>query len=89
MACEVCWVTPQHKRSYLIHLIDAQTHRWGRCIVQSECSCDMQEYLTQLAAQGSLDVHDENDIKFTMEHPIIVEIDSKAAAHVPVVDPVN
>lgn len=89
MACELCWITPAQKHSYLVHLIDTETNRWGRCIVQSECSCDMQEWLTHLAAIGNLSVHDENDEKFTMTHPLVIDIDTESAAHLPLVDPVN
>lgn len=89
MACKLCWVTPQQKHSYLVHLIDQHTSRWGRCVVQSPCTCDLQEWLTQLAAQGNLVVHDENDERFSMSRPLIIDIDTQSAAHIPLVDPVN
>jgi hypothetical protein len=89
VVCQVCWVSSAPKHSYLVHLIDQETNRWGRCVVQSECTCDMQSWLTHLASVGSLVVHDEHDEKFTMTRPLLMDIDTESAAHLPLVDPVN
>lgn len=91
MACDICWALPQppKKRSFLIQLIDEETGKWGRCVVQSECQHGMQEWMEYLAENGQLTVHDQNDEAFVMLHPVVVDINDKAAAHIPLVDPVN
>lgn len=89
--CDTCWALPQpmKKHSYLVTLIDSATGKLGRCIVQSECPHGMQEYLQDLAGHGSLSVMDERDEEFPMDNPTVVGIDIEAAAHIPIVDPVN
>lgn len=91
MACDMCWAVPQppKKHSYLVHLLDAETARWGKCIIQSECAHGMQEWVEYLASTGQLRVNDNEGEEFLMSHPKVMHIDPKAAAHVPVVDPVN
>lgn len=92
MTCSICWAIddgPRRKRSFLVELIDAKTNRGGSCVVQSECSHDMQEWLTHLARQGSLMVCTPAGEKFRMDDPVVVNIDTDKAAHVPIVDPVN
>lgn len=92
MSCSQCWSFPQprQKRNYLLHLIDVDTSRWGRCVVQSECPHGMQEEMDRLARKmGGLIVNDENGNEFTMTRPVVVDIDTKAAAHLPIIDPVH
>jgi hypothetical protein len=95
MACEVCAVVPQprKKHSYLISLIDTETARMGWCVVQSECTHDMQEWISDQAYHGGLEVMDKplgaDNQTFTMFHPTVLYIDPKAAAHIPIKDPVN
>lgn len=91
MACK-CWaiLTPREKHSYLIDFLDTETARWGRCVFQSECPHGMQEWADHLAAAGQLLVHDKNTgEKFQMDHPRVMGVDAYAAAHLPIVDPVN
>lgn len=90
MACNCGAVPAQEKHSYLIHLLDGHTARWGRIVVQSPCVHDLQEWLTDLTTQrGGLTVTDKvTDEKFTMHSPRVMKIDTKGAAHVPLVDPV-
>jgi hypothetical protein len=89
MACDICWALPQplKKHSYLVTLIDAQTGKLGRCVVQSECQHGMQEWIQHLADQGSLHVVSEKAEKFFMANPTVVHVDAKAAAHLALVDP--
>lgn len=91
MSCTQCWSFPQprqRKRNFLIHLIDTETIRWGRCVVQSECSHGMQEWVDELTrAMGGLIVNDSAGNEFTMHHPRVVDIDAKAAEHLPIMDP--
>ncbi len=93
MACQLCWAMPQPpvKHNYLLVLMDAQTHRIGRCVMQSECAHGMQEWVTHLASTngGLVVVVPTNDEKFSMTSPLVMDIDDKAARHIPVVDPVN
>lgn len=93
MTCTTCWVGtghPPQKHSYLLYLADENTGRWGRCVIQSECQHDMQEWVEHLASTGSLMVHDtRTDEKFQMDHPRVMHVDEKTAAHIPIVDPVN
>lgn len=91
MACSLCWVNPQSpsKHSYLIELTDDITGRWGRCVFQSECVHGMQEWADHLASINSLWVHDENDERFLMLHPVVIRVDAEAAAHLPIVDPLG
>jgi len=77
------------KHSYLIDLIDTETDRWGKCVFQSECPHGMQEWAEFLAARGDLEVIDPNTgEKFLMSHPKVMGVDARAAAHIPIVDPV-
>jgi hypothetical protein len=87
----ICWSipSPRQKRSYLIEIVDQKTHRWGRCVFQSECSHGMQEWAQTLADHGQLILHDEHDEKFWSTDPLVVNVDDKVAAHLPIVDPVN
>lgn len=88
MTCN-CSDAPE-KRSYLIHLMDERTRRYGRCVFQSECSHGMQEWATHLASTASLMVVDpDTDEKFQMDHPMVLHVDDKAAAHIPLVESVN
>lgn len=89
MTC--CSSSHGQKRSYLVHLIDTQTSRWGKCIVQSSCLCDIQQWVESMAVGGQLVVHDpnRNDEPFVMLSPQVMHIDDKSAAHIPLVDPVN
>lgn len=94
MACTCGTVpAPREKHSYLIELLDAETHLWGRCIVQAECPCNIQERLQSMADRnGGFTVdrvgHGTVTGKFLMHQPRVMKIDAKAAAHVPLVDPV-
>lgn len=93
MACECGTVpAPREKHSYLIELLDAETNLWGRCVVQAECPCGIQEWLQRVADTGGLKVdrisHGTTRGKFLMYHPRVMKIDAKRAAHVPIVDPV-
>lgn len=90
MACNCGTIpAPQEKHSYLIDLLDGVTARWGCIIVQTVCLHDLQEWLTNQASQGGLTVDDrETGEKFIMHAPRVMKIDAKAAAHVPLVDPV-
>ncbi len=88
--CSSCWAVPwpRRKRSYLIHLVDEQSGRWGRCVFQSECEHGMQEWAQQLADEGMLHVHDyTTEEKFLMTHPRVIHVDSEAVKHLPIVDP--
>ena len=91
MACDICWTVPgpQPKRSFLIEIVDSETNRFGRCVVQSECPHGMQEWMETLAQAGQLVLHDLDDEKFWSTTPVVVNIDDKAVAHLPIVDPVN
>lgn len=94
MNCELCEVVgqPQKKRSYLVFLLDALTCDEGVTVVQSECACDMQEWLQNVASvSGGLKVGRPGamDEYFLMHRPIVTHIDAESAAHIPVVDPVN
>lgn len=51
--------------------------RIRRIIVQSECCCDMQDFVTELAARGELD----------LANPVVVSIDDRTARHLPLVNP--
>lgn len=91
MACETCWTVPgpHPKRSFLVEVVDSATNRWGRCVVQSECAHDMQEWMQFLADKSQLSLHDENGEKFWSSAPVVVNVDDKAAAHLPLVEGVN
>jgi hypothetical protein len=81
-------VSPE-KHSYLIDLIDTETNRWGKCVFQSECPHGMQEWAEYLAFRGDLEVTDPvTGEKFLMLHPRVMGVDARAAAHIPIVDPV-
>jgi hypothetical protein len=81
-------VSPE-KHSYLIDLIDTETNRWGKCVFQSECPHGMQEWAEYLASRGDLEVTDPiTGEKFLMAHPQVMGVDARAAAHIPIVDPV-
>ena len=88
MACN-CWALPRpaRKHSYLVHLVEENTNRAGRTIVQSECPHGMQEFLRAIASTGELVVHDYQGNEFSMDHPIVINIDDRSAAHLPIVDP--
>ena len=66
-------------QSYLVTMIDRVTNQECRVIVQSPCACDMQAFVEELAADGRLDI----------TNPVIVDIDDRAARHLPQVDPVD
>lgn len=66
-------------QSYLVTMLDSVTGQECRVIVQSPCSCDMQAFVDELAADGRLDI----------TNPVIVDIDDRAARHIPQVDPVD
>jgi hypothetical protein len=86
--CENCVVTPRpRKHSYLIQLLDTETARWGRCVIQSECPHGMQEWVSYLATRNELYVHDEDGEKFLMLHPLVMDVDHQTAAHLPLKDP--
>lgn len=61
-------------KNYLVTLIDRDTGEMQRIVVQSECSCDMQEYVDTLT-------------DLNISNPRVVDINERAAAHLPVVDP--
>lgn len=78
------------KHSYLLTLMDKQTNREGRCVIQSECAHGMQEWVEYLASKAALNVVDpETDETFLMSDPLVLLVDDKAAAHIPLVDPVE
>jgi hypothetical protein len=85
MACN-CWAVPQPiEHNYLLTLEEKSTHRTGRCIMRSTCPHGFQEYATELAAAGELVVVDQlTDEKFAIVNPLVVKVDARAAAHVPV-----
>lgn len=90
-SCEICWTVPQpqKKHSYLVTLIDSVTAKTGQIVMQTTCTHDAQEWVEGLAATGSLVITDDSGESWNMDHPTIVNIDAKAAAHIPLVDPVN
>jgi len=48
----------------------------------------MQEWVDELTrAMGGLIVNDSAGNEFTMHHPRVVDIDAKAAEHLPIMDP--
>lgn len=89
MSCSHCVtiLQPRGKHNYLVQLVDDETGKWGRCIVQSECPHEMQEWMDHLAEQAQLWVHDQNDEQFLMLHPRVLDIDDRVASHLPIADP--
>lgn len=61
-------------KNFRVTLIDRETGRMQRIRVQSECSCRMQEYVDTLT-----------DLEIS--NPMVAEINEKAVAHLPLVDP--
>ena len=61
-------------KNYLVTLIDRKTGDLQRIVVQSECSCAMQEFV-----DGLTDLNINN--------PVVVDINETAASHLPLVDP--
>jgi hypothetical protein len=88
MICN-CWMTPQGKHSYLVEATDGDTGQFGRCVIQSECQHGMQERLTELANLGQLKLHDDHDKPFYPSRPVLIHIDTKGAAHIPILDQVS
>ena len=84
-----CCSASRSKHSYLIHLVDDETGRWGRCVIQSACEHGMQEWAHHLASQDELYVVDSNNDTFLMAHPRVIHVDDKTAAHLPVADPTD
>jgi hypothetical protein len=80
------------KHSFLVTLIDAETLEEGVTVVQAVSADDgLQEFLQGIATySGGLLVGRslQSDERFLMYHPVIVDIDADAAAHIPLVDPV-
>ena len=90
MACDnsACWINPQPKHSYLVHLADES----GECtfplklcrgcqdiVVQASCLHDLSEWVTQQAKLG----------KIAMTNPRVVNVDATKAAHRPILDQVS
>ncbi|QDH91734.1 hypothetical protein SEA_PHRAPPUCCINO_59 [Mycobacterium phage Phrappuccino] len=63
--------------SYLVTMLDRMTGSECRVVVQAECPHDMQEFVDRLAREGKLPI----------SSPVVVDIDDRAAAHVPLVNP--
>lgn len=78
MACDSCWglATPPQKHSYLVQLANDEGESFD-CIVQTPCVHDIQEWVTE---------HAES---FPIANPRVINVDDKAAAHVPIVESVN
>ena len=78
MTCDICWQIPQSpkKHSYLVQLSNDAGEALD-IVVQTPCTHDMQEWVTEQARLGRLPIRD----------PKVINIDAKAAAHIPIVDP--
>lgn len=88
--CLDCRPPARKQHSYLLTLMDKQTNREGRCVIQSDCPHGMQEWVEYLASQAALNVVDPGtDETFLMSDPMVVNVDDKTAAHIPLVDPVS
>lgn len=92
--CQICWTlpAPASKHSYLIYLVDEVTNKGGYTIFQSSCPHGMQEWAQELAEHGNLVVVEsleDGAPSFNVTAPRVIMIDSEAAAHIPIVDPVN
>lgn len=61
-------------KNFLVTLIDRDTGDLQRIVVQSECSCDMQEFVDGLT-----------DLQIS--HPVVIDINESAVKHLPLVDP--
>lgn len=61
-------------KNFLVTLIDRDTGDLQRIVVQSECSCDMQEFV-----DGLTDLQISN--------PVVIDINENAVKHLPLVDP--
>lgn len=70
MACS------QEKRNFIITLMDGVTMEWGQCIVQSECSCDMQQWATDLARRGELVAHN-GGAAVKMTQPVVMLVEDR------------
>lgn len=60
-------------KTYLVTLLDAISFEEKKILVQSECSCDMQEFV--------------NTLDLGMQRPLVMNIDDRAAKHIPVAEP--
>jgi hypothetical protein len=81
------------KHSYLVHLLDYVTLEEGLTVVQATSTEGIQELLQGIAYHsGGLlvdrDLSDE-DNRFTMHNPVVMDIDAETAAHIPIVDPIS
>jgi hypothetical protein len=88
MICN-CWMTPRGKHSYLVYAADRDTGQMGRCVIQSECQHGMAERLIELADRGQLVLLDQRNEKFSPSRPVLIHIDTKGAAHIPILDKVS
>jgi hypothetical protein len=61
-------------KNYVVTLIDPDTGRMQKIRVQSECTCDMQEFVNTLT-----------DLE--LANPVVVDIDEYTASRLPLVDP--
>lgn len=64
-------------RSFLVTTLDQITGAECRFVVQAKCIHGMQEFVDKLAKEGKLDI----------AAPVIIDIDERTAAHLPVIDP--
>lgn len=63
--------------SYLVTMLDRMTGEECRIIVQDNCPHGMQAFVDNLAATG----------RIAIANPVVVDIDERAARHIPTVDP--
>lgn len=65
--------------SYLVTALDRMSGQMSQFIVQASCPHGMQEFVDTLAAEGKIDI----------PYPVVIDVDDRTAAHLPLVDPVE
>ncbi len=64
-------------QSFLVTMLDWGTGEECRIIVQTDCTHDMQQFVNKLAANGQIPI----------ANPVVIDIDDRAARHIPVINP--
>lgn len=66
------------KKNFILTLMDGKSFEWGQIIVQSECSCNMQEWITELSQGGGIIAHStENSSDITMTDPVVILVEDR------------
>lgn len=62
--------------SYLVTMIDRETGKSQRIVVQDTCPHGIQEFVDQKVAEGHPDLY--------LNNPVVVDVDEQAARHIPI-----